>query len=39
VTPFDRSSGWSMTSVEPESLQTRFSAFGVAAWLAKISRI
>lgn len=36
---FKRSSGWSVTSVSPERLQTRFSAQGAPAWLAKIERI
>jgi SAM-dependent methyltransferase len=36
---FRRSSGWSVTSVSPERLQTRFDAQGAPAWLAKIERI
>jgi ubiquinone/menaquinone biosynthesis C-methylase UbiE len=35
--PFNRS-GWSVTAVNPERLQTRFSAQGAPAWLAKIKR-
>lgn len=37
--PFDRSGSWSLMSVEPESLQTRFSAHGTPAWLAKMMRL
>jgi hypothetical protein len=36
---FKRSSGWSVASVGPERLRTRFDAQGVPAWLAKIERI
>ena len=36
--PF-RHSGWSVTSVSPERLQTRFDAHGAPAWLAKLERI
>ena len=31
-------SGWSVTSVSPERLQTRFDAQGAPAWLARIQR-
>jgi SAM-dependent methyltransferase len=37
--PFNRSGGWSVSSVSPERLQTRFNAQGASAWLAKIKRI
>jgi len=37
--PFNRIGGWSVTSVSPERLQTRFNAQGVPAWLANIKRI
>jgi SAM-dependent methyltransferase len=37
--PFTRSSGWSIVSIGPERLQTRFAPEGVPAWLAKIDRI
>ena len=36
---FKRSSGWSVASVSPDRIQTRFDAQGVPAWLAKIERI
>ncbi len=36
---FRRSRGWSVTSVSPERLQTRFNAQGAPAWLAKIERM
>jgi SAM-dependent methyltransferase len=36
---FKRGSGWSVTSVSPAGLQTRFDAQGAPAWLAKIERI
>ena len=36
---FKRSSGWSVASVSPDRLRTRFDAQGVPAWLAKIERI
>jgi SAM-dependent methyltransferase len=36
---FKRSNGWSVTSVSPDRIQTRFDAQGAAAWLAKIERI
>jgi SAM-dependent methyltransferase len=36
--PFRRS-GWSVTSIGPERLQTRFDPHGAPAWLAKIERI
>ena len=36
---FERSTGWSVASIVPERLQTRFAAPGVPAWLAKIERI
>jgi hypothetical protein len=37
--PFNRSTGWRVTSISPERLQTRFDAQGAPAWLAKIERI
>jgi SAM-dependent methyltransferase len=37
--PFERSSGWSVASVGPDRIQTRFDAQGAPAWLAKINRI
>jgi ubiquinone/menaquinone biosynthesis C-methylase UbiE len=36
---FERSSGWSVASISPDRLRTRFDAQGAAAWLAKIERI
>jgi SAM-dependent methyltransferase len=36
---FDRSSGWSVSSLSPDRLRTRFDAQGAPAWLAKIERI
>jgi SAM-dependent methyltransferase len=36
---FKRSSGWSVASVSPDRLRTRFDAQGAPAWLAKIERI
>ena len=36
---FDHSGGWSVASVSPDRLQTRFHAQGAAAWLARIERI
>ncbi len=36
---FKRSSGWSVTSVTADRIQTRFAAHGVPAWLAKIERL
>jgi SAM-dependent methyltransferase len=36
---FKRSSGWSVASVSPDRLQTRFDPQGAPAWLAKIERI
>lgn len=36
---FGRSGGWSVVSVSPDRIQTRFDAQGVPAWLAKIGRI
>jgi SAM-dependent methyltransferase len=36
---FTRSSGWSVASINPERLETRFDAQGAPAWLAKIERI
>ena len=37
--PFERSGGWSVASVSPDRIQTRFHAQGAPAWLAKIERI
>jgi SAM-dependent methyltransferase len=36
---FKRSGGWSVASVSPDRIQTRFDARGVPAWSAKIERI
>lgn len=36
---FTRSGGWSVASVSPDRIQTRFDAQGAPAWLAKIERI
>jgi SAM-dependent methyltransferase len=36
---FKRSGGWSVASVSPDRIQTRFHAQGAPAWLAKIERI
>jgi len=36
--PFTRSSGWSVASVRPDRLETRFSAQSASAWLAKVER-
>jgi SAM-dependent methyltransferase len=36
---FKRSGGWSVASVSPDRIQTRFDARGAPAWLAKIERI
>jgi SAM-dependent methyltransferase len=36
---FNRSDGWSVASVSPDRIQTRFDAQGAPAWLAKIERI
>lgn len=36
---FKRSGGWSVASVGPERIQTRFDAQGVPAWLATLNRI
>jgi SAM-dependent methyltransferase len=36
---FERNSGWSVASVSPDRLRTRFHAQGAPAWLAKIDRI
>jgi SAM-dependent methyltransferase len=36
---FKRSSGWSVASVSPDRLRTRFDGQGAPAWLAKIERI
>jgi SAM-dependent methyltransferase len=36
---FDAGGEWSMSSVSPESLQTRFSPNGAPAWLAKVTRL
>ena len=36
--PFTSSSGWSVASVRSERLETRFSAAGAPAWVAKIER-
>jgi SAM-dependent methyltransferase len=36
---FKRSAGWSVASISPDRIETRFDAQGVPAWLAKIQRI
>ncbi|MEA2220642.1 MAG: hypothetical protein QOJ35_3268 [Solirubrobacteraceae bacterium] len=36
---FRRDSGWSVASISPDRIQTRFDAQGPPAWLAKIERI
>lgn len=36
---FKRSSGWSITSVSPDRIQTRFAAESAPAWLGKIGRV
>jgi SAM-dependent methyltransferase len=36
---FEQDGGWSVASVRPERLQTRFAPQGVPAWLATIERI
>jgi SAM-dependent methyltransferase len=36
---FKHSGGWSVASVSPDRIQTRFDAQGAPAWLAKIERI
>ena len=36
---FELSSGWSVASISPDRLRTRFDAQGAPAWLAKIERI
>ena len=36
---FDRSGAWSVASVSPDRIQTRFDARGAPAWLARIERI
>ena len=36
---FTRSGGWSVASVSPDRIQTRFDAQGAPAWLATIERI
>jgi SAM-dependent methyltransferase len=36
---FKRSGGWSVASVSPDRMETRFDAHGAPAWLAKIERI
>jgi SAM-dependent methyltransferase len=36
---FNRRGGWSVASVSPDRIQTRFDAQGARAWLAKIERI
>jgi SAM-dependent methyltransferase len=36
---FRRTSGWSVASVGPDRIETRFDARGTPAWLAKIERV
>jgi hypothetical protein len=35
---FEGNSGWSVASVSPDRLRTRFAPQGTAAWLAKVER-
>jgi SAM-dependent methyltransferase len=35
---FERSGGWSVVSIEPDRLETRFHAQGLPAWLATVER-
>jgi SAM-dependent methyltransferase len=37
--PFHPASGWSVTAIEPERIETRFHDHGAPAWLATIKRI
>ena len=37
-TAFSRRSGWSVSSISPDRIQTRFDAQGVPAWLVKVER-
>jgi SAM-dependent methyltransferase len=39
TTAFERPAGWSVVSISPDRIQTRFAAHGVPAWLAKMERI
>ncbi len=39
IAAFTRGSGWSIASISPEGLRTRFAPEGAPAWLAKIERI
>jgi SAM-dependent methyltransferase len=36
---FERGGGWTISSVGPDRIQTRFNAQGTPAWLAKIERV
>ncbi len=36
---FNHSAGWTVASISPDRIQTRFDAQGAPAWLAKIERI
>jgi ubiquinone/menaquinone biosynthesis C-methylase UbiE len=36
---FDRARGWSVRSIRPDRLETRFDPNGTAAWVARIERI
>jgi ubiquinone/menaquinone biosynthesis C-methylase UbiE len=36
---FERGGAWSVTSVSPDRIETRFDAQGMPAWLAKIQRV
>jgi SAM-dependent methyltransferase len=38
-TPFTSGADWSVASVRPEQIRTRFAPPGVSAWLAKIERV
>jgi ubiquinone/menaquinone biosynthesis C-methylase UbiE len=36
---FDRSSGWTVASIAPDRIQTRFNVDGAPGWLVKVDRI
>jgi SAM-dependent methyltransferase len=38
-TAFKRSGGWSVVSISPDQIQTRFAGHGLPAWLVKIERV
>lgn len=39
IAAFEPGSGWSVASISPDRIKTRFAARGVPAWLAKIERV